>query len=54
MNTEHEATFEVRRSPGMATIFDNAGSSEERSSRTNPVLPGVALNWIDGEWVNAK
>jgi hypothetical protein len=54
MRTEREATYEVRRSQGIATIFDNAGSIEERSSRAIPILPGAALNWIDGEWVSAK
>jgi hypothetical protein len=54
MRTEREATYEVRRSQGIATIFDNAGSIEERSSRAIPILPGAALNWIDGEWVSAQ
>lgn len=54
MSTEREATYEVRRLHGMTTILDNAGSNEERSSWTIPVLPGAALNWIDGEWVNAN
>src|SRR5271170_5062463 len=54
MSTEREATYKVGRSPGMRTTLDNAGSNEETSSRTIPVLPGAALNWIDGEWVNAN
>src|SRR5271156_3450800 len=54
MSTEREATYEVLRSQGMTTIFGNPGSNEERSSRIAPVLPGTALNWINGEWVNAN
>jgi betaine-aldehyde dehydrogenase len=54
MSTEREATYEVRRLHGMTTILDSVGSNEETSSRTIPVLPGAALNWIDGEWVNAN
>jgi transcriptional regulator of acetoin/glycerol metabolism len=54
MSTEHEAPYEVLRSPGMATISGNSGSSDERRSRISPALPGTALNWVDGKWVDAK
>ena len=54
MSTEREATYEVIHSPVTTTIFGNPGSSEERRGRIMPALPGAALNWIDGEWVNAN
>lgn len=54
MSTEHEATYEVLRSPEMTTTLGNPGSNEERSSRITPAVPGTALNWIDGEWVDAN
>jgi delta 1-pyrroline-5-carboxylate dehydrogenase len=54
MSTVHESTYEVVRSPGTTTILDNPVSNEERSSHVSPALPGKALNWIDGEWVDAN
>jgi betaine-aldehyde dehydrogenase len=54
MRTKRETTYKVLRSSGMATISGNPRSNEERSSRITPALFGNALNWIDGEWVNAN
>lgn len=54
MNTEREATSQVLRSPGTTTIFGNPVSNEERRSRISPTLPGTALNWVDGKWIDAK
>ena len=43
MGTAHDATYEVRRSLGMTTIFGNPGSNEPPVSRSSPFRLPVRL-----------